>query len=183
MTPQAVLADLLDRLKARPGEAPHIAATELSEWPAGAVAAMKSARLLLKARPASSIVCPGCEKQCLKDVDVFPAEGGRPARAFVHCDEPEDVGRIPVDLANLDQWRLSGDAKPAALARALGVPLREAKTGAPLSRQSERDAAIRSKYEELARAGKRNYVKEIQGTVPGADSLSDRRIRDIAKDR
>jgi hypothetical protein len=51
------------------------------------------------------------------------------------------------------------------------------------SRQAQRDDAIRTKYEELAQAGKRNYIKEIQRSVPGAESLSDRRIRDIVKGR
>lgn len=66
---------------------------------------------------------------------------------------------------------------------AADVPVQPAEAGANLSRQARRNAAIRSKYEELARDGKRNYVKEIQRTVAGAELLSDRRIRDIVKGR
>jgi hypothetical protein len=183
MTPQAVLVELLHRLKAQQGAAVYISGRELSDWPADAVEALKSARLLVKARPANHLACPGCEKQCSKDVDLFPAEGMRSARAYIHCDEPEDLGRIQLDLGDLEQWRVSGDASPASVANALGVPLPPAVAGSQTSRQSRRDAAIRMTYEELARAGKRNYVKEIQRTVPGAESLSDRRIRDIAKGR
>lgn len=183
MTPQAVLAELLSRLEASRGVDMLIGSEELREWPADTVVALKSVRLLVKARPANRLTCPGCEKQCSKDVDVFPAEGARPARAFIHCDEPEDMGRIQLDLADLEQWRVSGDASPASVAETLGVPLPPAVAGAQPSRQSNRDAAIRTKYAELARAGKRNYVKEIQRTVPGAESLSDRRIRDIVKGR
>lgn len=183
MTPQAVLAEMLHRLRAKQDAAVYIGRRELSDWPADAVKALKSARLLVKARPASRLVCPGCERQCDKPVELHPAEGARPARAYIICDEPEDIGRIHMDLADLEQWRVSGEASPAAVAQALGVPLLLVEFGAQPSRQAQRDAEIRAKYEELARAGKRNYVKEIQRTVQGAESLSDRRIRDIVKGR
>lgn len=182
MTPQAILTELLNRLEASRGAAVLIGSEELREWPADTVAALKSVRLLVKARPANRLTCPGCEKQCSKDVDVFPAEGARPARAYIHCDEPEDMGRIQLDLADLEQWRVSGDASLASMAEALGVPLPPAEAAQP-SRQAGRDAAIKAKYAELAGHGRRNFVKEIKRTVAGADSLSDRRIRDIAKGR
>jgi len=121
MTPQAVLAELLHRLKA--GASLYIGGRELSDWPAESVAALKSARLLVKARPATRLECPGCEQQCYKPVELYPAEGARPARAYIICDEPEDMGRIQLDLADLEQWRVSGDASPASVAQALGVPL------------------------------------------------------------
>lgn len=180
MTPQAVLAELLPRLKA--GTTVYIGGRELSQWPADAVVALKSARLLVKVRPASRLECPGCERQCDKPVELYPAEDARPARAYIMCDEPEDMGRIQLDLSDLEQWRVSGDASPAAVAQTLGVPLLLAEAAQP-SRQSGRDAAIKAKYAELAGLGRRNFVKEIKRTVPGADSLSDRRIRDIAKGR
>lgn len=60
----------------------------------------------------------------------------------------------------------------------------ESQLQSPLaSRQARRNAEIRSKYEELARAGNRNYIKEIQRAVVGAALLSGRRIRDIVKGR
>jgi hypothetical protein len=183
MTPQAVLIELLHRLKARQGTTVYIGERELNEWPADAVEALKSARLLVKARPASRLECPGCERQCYKPVELSPAEDARPARADIICDESEDMGLIPLDMAALEQWRVSSDASPLAAAQALGVTLLPAEAGTQSSRQTRRDAEIRTKYDELARAGKRNYVKEIQRTVGGAESLSDRRIRDIAKGR
>lgn len=183
MTPQAVLAELVNRLKASGGSAVQIGGGDLNEWPVDSVAALKSARLLVKAPPASRLVCPGCERQCDKPVELYPAEGAKPARAYIICDEPEDMGRIHLDLADLEQWRVSGDASPASVAKALGIPLQSVESGAHPSRQSGRDAAIQAKYAELAALGRRNFVKEIKRTVPGADSLSDRRIRDIAKGR
>jgi len=121
MTPQAALAELLERLAAQQGAAVHIGNDELNTWPAEAVAAMKSARLLVKARPASSIVCPGCEENCPSmPVEVFPSEGGRPARAFIFCDKPEDMGRIDVEPGTLGQWRITGGTLADAMARLLG---------------------------------------------------------------
>jgi len=121
MTPQAVLTELLDRVVSRQGEAVRIGNDELRTWPAETVAALKSAQLLTKARPASSIVCPGCEQQCPMPVDVFPAEQGRPARAFIVCNKPEDMGRIRVELSTLEQWQLTGETLAGAVARLLGL--------------------------------------------------------------
>lgn len=120
MTPQAALTELLERLGAQQGAAVHIGGDELNTWPADAVAAMKSARILVKTRPASSIVCPGCERECVMPVHIFPSENGRPARAFIACDKPEDMGRIEVELGALEQWRTTDEALVGAVARLLG---------------------------------------------------------------
>jgi len=182
MTPADVLVELLARVGASKGQALFIGAQELSEWPATAVAAMKKQKLLVPARPAASVVCPGCERQCVMPVHVIPP-GASAARAFVVCDKRDDINRVSVPIAHLEQWKVSGDISPASVAQALGVPLPTSVPGARLSRQSGRDAAIRGKYEELAKAGKRNYVKEIQRTVQGADSLDARSIRRIVHGR
>ncbi len=120
MTPQAALGDLLDRLAAQQSAAVHVGNDELRGWPTKALAAMKAARILVKARHASSIVCPGCERECAKPVDVFPAEDGRPARAFIVCNEPEDLGRIPLEMRALERWQITGEILAGALNRLLG---------------------------------------------------------------
>lgn len=120
MTPQAALAELLERLGAQQGAAVHIGGDELNSWPVEAVEAMKSVQLLVKARPASSIVCPGCERECAMPIEIFPIEDGRPARAFIFCDKPEDMGRIPVELSLLEQWQVTGGTLARAVARLLG---------------------------------------------------------------
>ena len=62
MSPQDALCELLARLGASKGAAVLISGEELNHWPAVAVRAMKSHNLLVKARPAASVVCPGCEQ-------------------------------------------------------------------------------------------------------------------------
>lgn len=120
MTPQAALAELLERMGAQQGAAVYVGMGELHEWPADAVAALKSARVLVKARAASRIICPGCERECTKPVEVYPTEDGRPARAHIYCDEPEQYGRIDVELSTLEQWRVTGEGLAGAVSRLLG---------------------------------------------------------------
>jgi hypothetical protein len=53
-------------------------------------------------------------------VHVRPAEGNRAARAFISCDKPEEVGRVPVELNRLAQWRITGGMLADTVARLLG---------------------------------------------------------------
>lgn len=121
MTPQALLTELLERLGAAEGELVYVSYDELSTWPTEAVAALKASELLVNAPPASRIICSGCHKRCSKEVDVFPEEVGRPARAFIVCDEPEARGLQCVELRSLERWQITGAAVARALRRMLCV--------------------------------------------------------------
>lgn len=110
MTPQAALIELLGRVGASQDAAVLVNDEELSQWPSLAVAAMKTQLLLMKARPASSAICPGCERDCVMAVHVLPAEGKRPARAFISCDKRDDTNRVAITLTKLTQWQCSADA-------------------------------------------------------------------------
>ena len=121
MTPYAALTDLLTRLAAQDGGAVHVGVDDTSQWPAAFVAAAKSAGLLKKVRPASSIVCPGCERQCMMPVHVVPATDGRPARAFISCDKPEDMGRVKVEPSDLVRWRITDESLARALSNLLVI--------------------------------------------------------------
>lgn len=121
MTPQAALIELLGRVGASRGATVLINDAELNLWPSTAVAAMKSQKLLAKARPASSAICPGCERDCVMPVHVLPAGGNRPARAFIACDKRDDVSRVAVDFGRLEQWQTTGELIADALARLLGL--------------------------------------------------------------
>lgn len=119
MTPQVALIELLGRVGATQGAAVLINDDELSLWPGVAVAAMKSQRLLAKARPASSAICPGCERDCVMPVHTPPTTGA-PA-SFIVCDKRSDVNRVPVPIGKLEQWQITGGLIADALARLLGL--------------------------------------------------------------
>ena len=120
MTPQDALIELLARVGARNGAAVLVSAEELSQWPAAAVAAMKSQKLLARARPAVSVVCPGCERECVMPVHTVPA-GLRGAVSFIVCDKRSDINRVPVSAMRLMQWRCDADAVCGFIAASLGL--------------------------------------------------------------
>ena len=116
----ALFVELIDRLLHLDGEPVFFGNVELKRWPVSQVRALKSAGFLTMASPASSTVCPGCERDCVMGVHVLPAVGSRPARAFIVCDKPEDLGRIPVELDNLEQWGITRGGLAEAVGRLLG---------------------------------------------------------------
>ena len=93
---------------------------ELNQWPAAAVAALKSQSLLLKARPAQSVVCPGCEQECSMPVHTVP-RANAPATSFVVCDKRSDINRVAVSLDSLTQWRCSAQAVCGFVAESAGI--------------------------------------------------------------
>lgn len=122
MTPESALADLLARLGGANGAAILVNDEELSQWPPAAVAAMKSQKLLAKARPANSVVCPGCEQACLMPVHTPPRGGGRGrVESFIVCDKRDDINRVPVSTGHLQQWRCDMASVAAFLATHLGL--------------------------------------------------------------
>jgi hypothetical protein len=120
MTPLDAIHELLARLGASNGAAVLVNEEELSRWPAAAVRAMKSQKLLLKARPAASVVCPGCEQECVMPVHTLPA-GPRGPSSFVVCDKRDDINRVAVVAERLTQWRCDTNALSGFAARSLGL--------------------------------------------------------------
>lgn len=120
MTPQAVLTELFDRVAASPGTPVLISADELASWPAVAVAAMRAQALISRARPATSTVCPGCERECVMPVHILTGAGRAPDTVIV-CDKRSDINRVAVPLDRLEQWRASGDSVADLLAGLLGL--------------------------------------------------------------
>jgi len=110
MSPETVLIELVDRVGASPDQAVRIDSRELAGWPDDSVAALKSQRLIRKTRPANSVVCPGCEQQCVMPVHTVVGlsrpSAGRPGRSnsFVVCDKRDDINRVPVERDRLTQW-------------------------------------------------------------------------------
>ncbi len=120
MTPRDALIELLARVGAGNGAAVLVGDEELSQWPAAAVAAMKSQRLLAKARPASSAICPGCERACVMPVHTLPRASGA-AASFIVCDKRSDINRVPVSAERQKQWRCDADAVCGFVAASLGL--------------------------------------------------------------
>lgn len=109
MTPQSALVELLARKGASQDVAVLLSNHELNQWPDTAVTAMKAQRLLVKAQPATSAICPGCERDCVMSVQtrIHPSRG---AVAFIDCDKRSDVSRVAVPVDRLEQWRCTADA-------------------------------------------------------------------------
>ena len=120
MTPEDALVELLDRVGALNGAAVTLNTEELDGWPAAAVSALKSHHLLRKARPASSVVCHGCEQECSMPVHTL-ARGNAPAMSFVVCDQRSDTNRVAIPAARLAQWRCDADAVCVFVAASLGL--------------------------------------------------------------
>lgn len=120
MTPQTVLIDLLERLAARRDGAVLVSDYDLGQWPPEAVAALKSQKLITKARASASAVCPGCERECAMPVQVLSSTTRSPA-AFIVCDKRGDTNRVPVPLDRLTQWQCSTQAVCGFVAHAAGV--------------------------------------------------------------
>jgi hypothetical protein len=120
MTPLDAMLELLGRVGALKGAAVLVSEEELSHWPAEAVKAMKVQKLLVKARPAASVVCPGCEQECAMPVHTLPiASGG--AASFIVCDKRSDTNRVAVDAERLRQCRCEMDALCGFAAQSLGL--------------------------------------------------------------
>jgi hypothetical protein len=120
MTPEAALIELLARVGAANGAAVLVSDEESSQWPTAAVAAMKSQRLLAKVRPASSAICPGCERACVMPVHT-PQRASGAAASFIVCDKRSDINRVPVSAERLTQWRCDAGAVCGFIAASLGL--------------------------------------------------------------
>jgi len=120
MTSEDALIELLAMVGAAKGSASLVSSADLSNWPISAVSAMKSQRILAKAKPAGTVVCPGCEEACTMPVNTLP-EGMHKASWFVVCDKRDDINRVPVSADHLEQWRSDPESICVFVVRALGI--------------------------------------------------------------
>ena len=124
-SPAAVLIEVLDRIAGSRDHTIRISARELAGWPADAVTALKSQRLLRRSRPATSVVCPGCEQQCGMPVYTVVGPGASAGQtdrwSFIVCDKRDDINRVTVEPDRLTQWQSSPDAVCDFVAGCLGL--------------------------------------------------------------
>lgn len=118
MTPQTALGELLARLAANRGAAVYVSDDELAGWPHDLVADLKASRVLVRASPAASAVCAGCERGCVMPVQVLP-DGGNGAAAFIVCDKRSDINRVVMSIGSLEQWKATVVLLADCLARLL----------------------------------------------------------------
>ena len=127
MTPEATLIELLGRVGASLDTAALVNNDELSRWPSAAVAAMKAQKLITKARPTSSAVCPECERECVMPVHTLPATAS-PQLSFIVCDKRSDTNRVQVSSERLNQWKCSADSVCGFVAASLELRRSDKKT-------------------------------------------------------
>jgi hypothetical protein len=122
VTESDLLKHIFERLGCANSGEEIFGADEAAQWPEGALETLVTCGLLGRAEPAKIVECDGCERNCFMPVHVRPAEDNRPARAFIACDKPENVGRVPVELGRLAQWRITSEMLAGVMARLLGFP-------------------------------------------------------------
>ncbi len=82
---------------------------EVELWQAGVLERFISTGLLSQDVDTQLLVCAGCEQHCF--MPVYLTDDAQ--RAFIVCDDPDkqdQMGRIQVPLARLQQWRASARA-------------------------------------------------------------------------
>lgn len=106
-----------------PGKIAFFPWDEVKGWPAGALDGLTASGLLQPAQPMSAIECDGCEENCSMPVTVYPAQEGKPGKAFITCDKRDDIGRVQVDFRRMEQWQATGGLVASALAGLLDISL------------------------------------------------------------
>jgi len=114
---------VLERLgSADPSKGAFFFWDEVKDWPSGSLDILVTSGFLQPAQPMLNIDCDGCEKRCSnKPVVVYPTQEGKLGRAFIVCDEPEDMGRIKVSFDRMRQWQSNTDAVCGFVATSLGL--------------------------------------------------------------
>lgn len=120
MTPLEALLELLERIESGGDGTAVVSEAELSHWPAEAVRELRTQRLLVKASPAVSVVCPGCEQECTMPLHNVSSGVGKTA-LFVVCNKRDDINRVAVSAERAKQWRCGVDAVGAFVAQSLGL--------------------------------------------------------------
>lgn len=140
-----VLASLKTRFAGQKTRHITVTADEIDDWPDGFFDRLLSAKLLAPTDPAQSLECPGCERACPMPVTLIAAEGGRPARAFIACDKPENYGRIKITFAKLRQWRMTRESFDKVRRDWIATPA----AGTARIRKTKAPVAFRNALEKL----------------------------------
>lgn len=168
----AVLVELLGRLRAMRGGTVEVTAADIRGWAADAVAAIQSAGLLVSGPPAVGIVCDGCEEACVRPVQAVASTSGD-AVAFVLCHLRNDIDRVPVALEDLVRWRLTVQSLADCMAGLLGGGAATTsdsaagryRLGFALGRKQDRAVLYLRVDDEGVRLVLAGHVLEVQDTL------------------
>lgn len=107
MAPADVVRELIQRLIYTRAGVIYLSLGAIGEWPHGLLSNLLDVKFLRKAAPAANIICPECHYACSRPVitDTYPESGA--VRHFVICDRRSDIGNVPIDSSDLEQWQLS----------------------------------------------------------------------------
>lgn len=118
----AVLAALIGKLNSVDSLV-YVDWNSTQEWPEKALESLLMNGILVKASNVQSIECQVCEHRCFKDV-IFQTDAAiSSTRAFIVCEEPdmqEQIGKIPLQLEQLRQWKTSVQQMARVVAGMLG---------------------------------------------------------------
>jgi hypothetical protein len=95
-----------------------LAADDVAGWPHGSLETLAALGLLREDAPAKVIICPGCDMQCLKEVELIGE--GKNTRAIIICDQRDDMEPIDVPLERLRRWTVDLGSLANGLASRLG---------------------------------------------------------------
>jgi hypothetical protein len=119
MTFEDVLEELIQILSSKGDDT--ISWELVRQWPINAIEIFQDAGWIKPKESAKSVVCPGCEENCFMPVHSVSARKDQPARAYVACDQRDDMGRIPIPPEMFQQWQITENQVAQWIARQLGL--------------------------------------------------------------
>ncbi len=127
MTINDVLLSLIQGLK-ETGDRQTIGWHDIQQWPDQALEKLLKIGIIKPIKAAQSLECPGCENQCVMPIDHLKSGENKSERAFIICNNPEQqghIGRIPIPLEHLQQWKITALQLAKAVGTLLGINCKE----------------------------------------------------------
>jgi len=84
-----------------------LTANDTKTWPNTAVEKFLSAKLIKSGVPCSSIICDGCEEQCLRPIELMGRNDSASMYAISTCNKYEDLGPFFYQENSLATWMTS----------------------------------------------------------------------------
>lgn len=125
----AILAQIVSRISEGHPRPAIFEQNEISEWSLPVVDQLLKVGLLYRGKDATSVICPGCEEQCLRPVIKRKPARARKAKALVTCDLRSDTSTVPIPIEQLRRWHSDLGALASFIADQIGSAIREPPIG------------------------------------------------------